>query len=178
MLRTSPTYDPIDVIQIASRPYSSTIGLKLAGCFESTRRQTLVRWAVAYVTSTPALFVLSLGVAGLLGVLAQYILLKQVETAAPALAAEVGQFAGIVMKQLNDASERWAIKTNEAINATNADINRELFGWVVDGTDSLNDTLTVFVDKMYDGVDKFLGKTPFASVCFLPLIAPLAVPLT
>jgi len=62
MLHTAPTYDPIDVIQIASRPYSSSAGLKLASLFESSRRQILVRWAVAYATSTPALFVLSLGI--------------------------------------------------------------------------------------------------------------------
>jgi hypothetical protein len=90
-------------------------------------------------------------------------LLRQVETAAPALAAEVGQFADIVVKQLTAASQSWSVKTNEAINATNADINKELFGWVVNGTDSLNDTLTVFVDKMYEGVDKFFGKTPLAT---------------
>jgi len=35
MLHTAPTYDPIDVIQIASRPYSSA-GLKLASLFESS----------------------------------------------------------------------------------------------------------------------------------------------
>ncbi|RPB01009.1 hypothetical protein L873DRAFT_1827376 [Choiromyces venosus 120613-1] len=163
MLHTAPTYDPIDVIQIASRPYSSSVGLKLASRFKSSRRQILVRWAVAYATSTPALFVLSLGIAGLFGVLAQYIVLKQVESAAPALAAEVGAFADIVVKQLTTASTLWAVKTNSAINSTNADINRELFGWVVNGTDSLNDTLTVFVDKMYEGVDLFFGKTPLAT---------------
>ncbi|CUS13058.1 unnamed protein product [Tuber aestivum] len=163
MLHTAPTYDPIDVIQIASRPYSSSVGLKLAGLFKSSRRQTLVRWAVSYATSAPALFVLSLGLAGLFGVLAQYILLKQVESAAPALAAEVGEFADIVVKELTAASTSWAVKTNEAINSTNSDINKELFGWVVNGTDSLNDTLTVFVDKMYEGVDKFFGNTPLAN---------------
>ncbi|PUU77790.1 hypothetical protein B9Z19DRAFT_1065587 [Tuber borchii] len=157
MLHTAPTYDPIDVIQIASRPYSS------AGLFESSRRQILVRWAVAYATLTPALFVLSLGIAGLFGVLAQYLLLRQVESTAPASAAEVGEFADIVVKQLTVALTSWAVKTNAAINSTNSDINKKLFRWVVNGTDSLNDTLTVFVDTMYEGVDKFFGKTPLAN---------------
>ncbi|KAI5846507.1 hypothetical protein DFP73DRAFT_476069 [Morchella snyderi] len=156
------TWDPIDIIVISSRPFSSTVGLKASGVFQSARRQTLVRWAVAYVTSTPALFVLSLGIAGLAGVAAQYIVLKQVEKAAPELAAEVGEFADIVVKSLTAASMAWATQTNEAINSTNAELNRELFGWVVNGTDAVNDTLTVFVDKMYDGVDTLFGKTPFA----------------
>src|SRR5437660_1526926 len=55
-LLTEPTCDPLDIVQIASRPYSAGIGLKLASFFRSSRHQTLVRWAVAYVTSTPALF--------------------------------------------------------------------------------------------------------------------------
>lgn len=155
-------WDPIDIIVISSRPFSSTVGLKLSSMFESARKQVLVRWAVAYVTSTPALFVLSLGIAGLAGVLSQYILLKQVEKAAPELAAEVGQFADLVVGQLTAASLAWAVKTNEAINTTNADFNKEIFGWVVNGTDAVNDTLTVFVDEMYKGVDTLFGDTPFA----------------
>ena len=82
---------------------------------------------------------------------------------APALAAKVGEFADIVVKQLTVASTSWAVKTNAAINSTNSDINKKLFGWVVNGTDSLNDTLTVFVDTMYEGVDKFFGKTRLAN---------------
>lgn len=156
------SWDPIDIIVISSRPFSSTVGLKASAAFTSLRRQTLIRWAVAYVTSTPALFVLSLGVAGLAGVAAQYIVLKQVEKAAPELAAEVGEFADVVVDALTAASVNWAVKTNEAINATNAELNRELFGWVVNGTDAVNDTLTVFVDKMYEGVDTLFGNTPFA----------------
>ncbi|KAG0632832.1 hypothetical protein HOY80DRAFT_1111650 [Tuber brumale] len=143
MLHTAPTYDPFDVIQIASRPYSSA-GLNLASLFESSRRQILVRWAVAYATLTPALFVL-------------------LRAGAPALAAEVGEFADMVVKQLTVASKSWAVKTNAAINSTNSDINKKLFGWVVNGTDSLNDTLTVFVDTMYEGADRFFGKTPLTN---------------
>lgn len=161
------SWDPIDIITISSRPFSSTAGLKFSSAFKSERRQVLVRWAVAYVTSAPALFVLSLGIAGLAGVLSQYVLLKQVEQAAPALAAQVGEFAEIVVKDLTAASMAWSIKTNEAINATTIELNEEVFGWAVNGTDSLNDTLTVFVDKMYDGVDTLFGSTPFAEVCAL-----------
>lgn len=156
------TWDPIDIIVISSRPFSSTVGLKLSSMFKSARKQVLVRWAVAYVTTTPALFVLSLAVAGLASVLSQYVLLRQVEKAAPALAAEVGQFADLVVKQLTAASVAWAVKTNDAINTTNTEFNNEIFGWVVNGTDAVNDTLTVFVDEMYNSVDTLFGSTPFA----------------
>jgi hypothetical protein len=110
------------------------------------------------------LFVLSLGIAGLLGVLAQYILLKKVEAKTPELAAEVGQFAGIVAEKLTDASEKWAVSTNAVISDMNRDINEQVFGWVKEGTESVNNTLNVFVDKMTETIDTLFGGTPFEKV--------------
>ncbi|KAL7272381.1 plasma membrane fusion protein prm1 [Rhizina undulata] len=156
-------FDPIDIVTITTRPFSSTVGLKLADRFESPRRQILVRWAVAYMTTTPALLLLSLGVAGLLSALAQYVLLKQVEVATPALAAEVGQFAELVVNKLENASEAWAVGTNSVINKTNTDLNNELFGWVKNGTDALNDTLNTFVDTMHDSIEVAFGGTILAT---------------
>ncbi|KAF8539901.1 hypothetical protein BDD12DRAFT_804969 [Trichophaea hybrida] len=155
-------FDPVDVVYIATRPHSSVFGLKLAKFFKSVRRQVLVRWAIAYITSPPALFVLSLGLAGLVSVLCQYIVLKQIQARTPELAAEIGKFAGLVVDKLEGASKEWTVKSNDALNRTNAELNQELFGWVKDGTDSLNGTLNTFVDKMHDGVDTFLGGTPLA----------------
>lgn len=159
------SFDPVDVVHIATRPFSSTVGLKLADKFDTPRRQNLVRWAVAYVTSPPALLVLSLGLAGLAGVLCQYILLKQVERDAPALAAEIGTFADQVVDKINAASTSWAVKTNTAINNTSAELNKDVFGWVVNGTQSLNDTLNTFVDTMHDSINLLFNKTPLAGVC-------------
>lgn len=151
--------DPMDVIQITSRPMTSTLGLKLASRFGSTRRQILVRWFVAYVTSTPALFLLSLGLAGLFACLCHYILLKAVEKETPALANQVGEFAGKVVKILDRASQQWAIGTNSVIESTNNDINREVFGWVNTTTGALNDTLNTFVEHMSDALNVTFGGT-------------------
>ncbi|KAI9768560.1 MAG: plasma membrane fusion protein prm1 [Geoglossum simile] len=151
--------DPIDVIQIASRPYTSGFGLKLASRFDSPRRQILVRWFVSYATTTAAMFVLSLAIAGLLSCVFQIILLKSIEKQAPALANQVGNFTGKVMTALNNASEQWAIGTNKAIGSTNDDINKELFGWVNTSTTAVNDTLNAFVDKVTDELQKVFGGT-------------------
>jgi hypothetical protein len=153
-------HDPIDVIQIASRPYTSGFGIKLASRFNSPRRQILVRWFVAYATTTAALFVLSLAIAGLVSCIFQMILLKSIEKEAPALANQVGNFTGKVMNALNNASEQWAIGTNKAISSTNDDINTELFGWVNTSTTAINDTLNSFVDKVTDELQKVFGGTP------------------
>lgn len=152
-------FDPLDVLHIASRPTSSTIGLKVAARFGPARRQILVRWAIAYATTTPALLLLSLGLAGLFACLCQYILLKSVEKEVPALAGQVGEFAGKVVLALNNASEQWAVGVNGVMDSTNREINDEVFGWVNTTTGGVNDTLNAFVDKMSEALNATFGDT-------------------
>lgn len=152
-------HDPMDAVYLASRPYTSTFGLKISKVFKSPRRQALARWTVAYATTVPALFVLSLAVAGLLGCLCQYILLRSIEKEVPALTNEVGAFADKVMFQLNNASDQWAVGTNKVISDTNAQINEDVFGWVNTTTGAVNHTLNVFVDGMVDTLNVTFGKT-------------------
>ena len=147
------SFDPLDVIYIASRPYTATVGIKAAAPFKSTKRQALVRWVIAYATSTPALLVLALGLTGLLSCLCQYILLKAVEKEVPVLANEVGDFAGLVVNKLNNASESWANGTNAAITGVNHDINHNVFGWVNTTTGALNDTINAFMDETMKGLN-------------------------
>ncbi|KAI6818043.1 hypothetical protein KC332_g10305 [Hortaea werneckii] len=146
-------FDPMDAVYIVSRPYTAGAGLKLSAPIKSSRRRTLVRWAVAYATTTPVLFVLSLAIAGLLGCLCQYILLKSIEKETPKLENQIIGFADKVIHQLNNASQQWAIGTNTIINNTNADINEDVFGWVNTSTNAVNDTLNTFVDGMVDALN-------------------------
>ena len=157
----SDALDPMDAVYIASRPYTSTAGLKLAEKVDprSPRRRTLIRWAVAYATTTPALFVLALGIAGLLACLCQYILLKIVEKEVPKLENQVIGFADRVFDQLNNASEQWAIGTNHMITNTSNTINQDVFGWVNTSTSAVNDTLNVFVDGVMNALNITFGGT-------------------
>lgn len=159
--RSEPAFY-IDVSNILGRPYPTGAGLALSDRYRERKpnRATLIRWAVSYVTSPPVLFVLALGIAGLLGVLAQYVVLRKVESETPKLAAEVGEFAGIVVQKLQGASEKWATSTNGVISDTNAELNKELFGWVQTGTTAVNDTLNTFVDEMEKGLDEVFGNGP------------------
>ena len=153
------SFDPLDVMYIASRPYTATAGIKAATPFESTKRQVLTRWVIAYATSPPALLVLALGITGLLSCLCQYILLKAVMKEVPALANEVGQFANLVVGKLENASEAWANGTNDAIMDVNNDINHKVFGWVNITTGAINNTLNMFINDTTDVLNKTFGGT-------------------
>ncbi|WEW60810.1 plasma membrane fusion protein prm1 [Emydomyces testavorans] len=152
-------HDPMDVVYIVSRPYTSSAGLKVASWFKAGRRRVLVRWIIAYATSTPALFLLSLGIAGLFSCACQAILLQAVKKEVPALTNEVSQFADKVVFSLNNASAQWAISTNRVIDDTNKDINQKVFGWVNTSTSSINNTLNIFVDKTSDVLNQTFGGT-------------------
>ncbi|KAL8708522.1 MAG: hypothetical protein Q9220_006574 [cf. Caloplaca sp. 1 TL-2023] len=151
--------DPQDVIYTVSRPYTAKFGIDVAKRVNSSKKQDLIRWVIAYATTTPAILLLSLAITGLLACLFQFALLKSLEKEAPKLAAEVGDFAGKVVDSLNNASEHWALGTNKAISITNNDINRDVFSWVNTTTGAMNNTLNVFIEKTTDVLNKTFGGT-------------------
>ena len=153
------SFDPMDVMYIASRPYTATAGIKAAGPFKFTKKQILTRWVIAYATTAPALLVLSLGITGLLSCLCQYALLKALVREVPALANEVRQFADLVVDKLENASASWANGTNDAIMDVNNDINHKVFGWVNITTGAINNTLNVFVNDTIDVLNRTFGGT-------------------
>lgn len=151
-------YDPMDVVYIASRPLTATWGIKIASRFNG-KRQILVRWFVAYATSTPAIFVLSLALAGFFSCLCQLIILKVVQKEVPALADQVGDFANNVVSSLDTASAEWATDANGVITGLQDHINDDVLGYVTNATDAVNDTLTTFLDTMNDGLEEVFNGT-------------------
>ena len=155
----STAHDPMDVVYIVSRPYTSTAGIKTASHVQSSRRQILIRWVIAYATSIPALFVLSLGLAGLFSCLCQYLVLRSLEKEVPELTNQVAAFSEKVVDTLNNASEAWADGVNKVITSTNDDINNDLLSWVNISTTALNNTLNTFVDDMSNVLNETFGGT-------------------
>ncbi|KAM4059286.1 plasma membrane fusion protein PRM1 [Hirsutella rhossiliensis] len=133
-------YDPMDVVYIASRPVTATFGIRIASRLEG-RRQILVRWCFAYATSVPAMFVLSLAMAGFFSCLCQLILLKAVEKEVPALA------------------HQWAAGANGVVKGLNNDINKDILAYVTNATDAVNSTINVFLDTMQEGLETVFNGT-------------------
>lgn len=151
-------YDPLDVVYLSSRPLSATWGMKVASRF-SGKKQVLVRWCVAYATSLPALFVLSLAIAGLLSCLCQFIVLRVVKTRVPELAERVGDFAGEVVGMLQGASKEWAGSANGVIGDMSETMNKDLGDLVREGTAAVDDALSTFATDMQRAVEDAFGRT-------------------
>ncbi|TVY73373.1 Plasma membrane fusion protein prm1 [Lachnellula suecica] len=159
LLLQQHAFDPMDVIYIASRPYTTTAGIKISSKFNSHKKQVLFRWFVAYATSIPALFLLALGLAGLFSCLCQYVILRLIEKEVPKIAHEVGDFSANVVATLNNASTEWTVDANGVINSTNVKLNDDLFGWVNTSTTAVNSTLTAFTDEMNKALNDTFGGT-------------------
>lgn len=153
-------YDPMDAVYISSRPYTSDVGRWVARRFSTPRRQIIARWCIAYFTSVPALFILSLAIAGLFACLCQYIILKSIEKEIPQLTGQVANFTAKVVTQLNNASTQWADGTNKALATESAKLNNDLLGWVSISTKAINDTLNTFVDETTKVLNQSFGGTP------------------
>ncbi|KAF2256835.1 hypothetical protein BU26DRAFT_30309 [Trematosphaeria pertusa] len=152
-------HEAMDVVYLASRPTSSGFGLWLGRRFGSARRQAIMRWAWAYATSVPMLFLISLGIAGLFSCFCQYLLLKGIEQKVPELTDQVADFAEKVVTSLNNASMSWSGGVNGAIDKLDGEINDEILGWVNTTTTAVNDTLNTFVDKMSTTLNDTFGGT-------------------
>ncbi|EFX06290.1 pheromone-regulated multispanning membrane protein [Grosmannia clavigera kw1407] len=154
-LLTEQGFDPMDVVYIASRPFTAGVGIWLANrrwLSGSPKRQLLVRWTTAYATTMPALFVLSLAVVGFVSCLCQALLLRAVQRETPALAAEVGDFAGSVVQTLQNVSTAWADDGNAVLLEFQNHINDDLLGYVTNATTAINDTLNVFTDEINSAI--------------------------
>ncbi|KAK0705481.1 plasma membrane fusion protein PRM1 [Lasiosphaeris hirsuta] len=153
---TEQGYDPLDVVYIASRPITAGVGIKIVSRF-SGKKNLWIRWAVAYATSLPALFVLSLAMAGFFSCFCQWTMLRAIQKEAPALAEQVGDFAADVVGTLAAVSTDWADSANDVVLGLQNDMNDELFGWVRNATTAVNDTLVTF-DKEIDDAITFMFK--------------------
>lgn len=151
-------FDPMDVVYIASRPLTSRVGIKL-GSRLSGDRKVLMRWCVAYATSPPALFVLSLAIAGFFSCFCQWILLKAVQKEVPEITEKVGAFAGNVVKSLEQVSVDWANDANGVVMGFNDDINKDVLGYVTNATDAVNSTINTFMDTMEKGLETVFNGT-------------------
>jgi len=153
-------HDAMDVVYLASRPHSASWGMWLGQRFGGQRRQNSARWAFAYMTSVPMLFLLSLGVAGLFSCFCQYLLVKGIQAKVPELTNQVADFAEKVVNSLNNASMSWSGGVNGALGKLDEEINGDILGWVNTTTTAVNSTLNSFVEQMTNTLDNTFGGTP------------------
>ncbi|KAI1178197.1 hypothetical protein F4777DRAFT_129440 [Nemania sp. FL0916] len=155
--------DILDYGYMYSSPLTARAGLavsnKLGG--KSEPRKVVTRWFISYATSLPALFVLSLALAGFFSCIWQAILLRAIENQIPSLSHEVGDFAGDVVSTLTNVSQKWSDDANGVLLHYSDEINNDVLGKVTNGTVAVNNTLNTFLNEIDKGLNTAFGDTMF-----------------
>ncbi|KAI1109234.1 hypothetical protein F5Y14DRAFT_40882 [Nemania sp. NC0429] len=155
--------DVMDYGYMYSSPLMARAGLAASSKIgrKSEPRKIVSRWVIAYATSLPAMFILSLALAGFFSCVWQGILLKTIEHEVPGLSREVGDFAGEVVTKLTDVSQKWSDDANGVLLSFSHEINDDILGKVTNGTVAVNNTLNTFLNEIDKGLTTAFGNTLF-----------------
>ena len=157
------SHDPMDVVYLVHRPYTAGAGVRAASRFSNTRKQILVRWTVAYATTTSALFLLYIGIAMLFSCLCQYLLLRSVrQHAIPDMRQHLSEFSDKVVGSLEKTSLDWANDANRVISNVNNEVNGQILDLVSISTGALNDTFNSFLENTTRVLNATFGGTPLS----------------
>ncbi|KAI0107005.1 hypothetical protein GGR51DRAFT_548618 [Nemania sp. FL0031] len=160
---TTHAVDILDYGYMYSAPMAARTGLAVSRKIGGTNepRKIVTRWFVAYSTSLPALFILSLALAGFFSCAWQGILLKTINDEVPTLSKEVGDFAGEVVGTLTNVSQKWSDDANGVLGSFSNEINNDILGKVTNATTAINNTLNTFTDEINKGLTAAFGNTLF-----------------
>lgn len=109
-------------------------------------------WVIAYIVSERALFILGVGLLGLLICILQFTILaflqKELNNNSNESIESISNSS--TWKTLGTDMDEWAKRANIYINSTEANLNDKLFGWVDTATISVNDTINTIITDIDD----------------------------
>ncbi|CAG8558138.1 23776_t:CDS:2, partial [Gigaspora rosea] len=143
----------LDIIKIAEHPLISRWIIKTSKFFKRTENKNLYRWYWDYILYKPALICLIIGIAGVLGIYLQIVILNIVrQNYRGPIQQAIGSFGNTVLNlmnsQLNNTSQQFANGSNSVISTLENGINQNLLGWVNTTTTTLNNTLNTAIDDI------------------------------
>lgn len=122
--------------------------------------QMSCKWYVDWILQKRPLAMLGLGLLGLVSAGVQKAILTRAMHEAPALAEAARNGMRQVAASVNDDVNLWVDSANSAINLTQHSLNKDLLGWVSIGTESVNATLSHFLETMNSDLKSSFGGTP------------------
>ncbi|EMR08572.1 hypothetical protein PNEG_03049 [Pneumocystis murina B123] len=161
------TFDPTEFILTVAYPWSTLLGLKFSSAFRNQHHKILIRWFISYIFHPSSLFVLFLGILGFISCGLQMILLSIMKKSL--LSSPEENVPLNVSEKLQAASLKWSNDVNNVLNQTAVDLNSHIFGWVYASTQSINNTLNVFMETTTDSFKKIFGGT----VLYQPILGVL-----
>lgn len=121
-------------------------------------QRNVTHWAASYVLTPSSLFLLQIGVLGVLAVALQFILLHIASKGLHKAGEDILTIAASALALAKDIAKSWANNTNDYLSTTQNNMNHGTLGLVSNVTQSLNSTISEFYDdldnelkRMFDG---------------------------
>ncbi|VBB78959.1 Conserved hypothetical protein [Yarrowia lipolytica] len=143
----------------AQHKYVTMVKQKLAWGKKLYQRN-LSQWYWAYILYPYMLTLLLVGLFGILAFLLQLGLLSILKSGLQSLTVLTSEVGADVTETVVREIETWKNDTNLFLNSQETHINKNLLGWVVDYTSTVNTTLSTFIDTMNNGIDSVFKDTP------------------
>lgn len=143
----------------AQHKYVTIVKRKLAWGKKLYQRN-LSQWYWAYILYPYMLTLLLVGFFGIIAFLLQLGLLAILKSGLQSLTQLTSNVGADVTETVVREMESWKNDTNLFLNSRETVINKDLLGWVVDSTSTVNTTLTTFIDTMNKGIDTVFQNTP------------------
>lgn len=143
----------------AQHKYISLVKQKLAWG-KKLYQNNLSQWYWAYVLYPYMQTLLLVGFFGILAFLLQLGLLSILKSGLQSLTVLTSEVGADVTETVVREMESWKNDTNGFIMSRETEINKNLLGWVVNSTSTVNTTLSTFIDTMNNGIDSVFKDTP------------------
>lgn len=118
--------------------------------------QDSVHWFLSYIFSPLALTPLLISLAGLITVGLQFLILRISSNHLSAITFNT-------LADLSQSTSKYVNDVNRFLLEEQDDMNNQLFGGILDITESLNNTLSNFMDDLTTTINTIFGKTPLSS---------------
>ncbi|EHN00644.1 Prm1p [Saccharomyces cerevisiae x Saccharomyces kudriavzevii VIN7] len=129
-----------------------TLGKSPQDIDPDTRKK--IEWVVAYMTSERALCILGIGLLGILVCICQFAMISVLQhKIGHSLASSDSSNVQTLLKSsaavdIENQMSLWSVQTNDYINTTETNINREVFGWIGTTTRSINSTVATMISDI------------------------------
>lgn len=145
--RVQTEEDPIMTYETIFNRYPTAAGglvAKMAG----EQKQTHIQWVLSYIFSSRATVVLGLSLAGFAVIALQYIIIDILQRTLNNNNSPFDDISHDISSRISGSIMDWTDTTNDYLEAKEIDMNEQLFSWVRKTADSVNDTISEFVDDM------------------------------
>jgi hypothetical protein len=151
--------DPIESYEAAFNKYPTKAGIILSKLSKPEKNKTTIRWIAAYSLSSRSLVVLGIGLAGLLAVVFQFLVLHALTKSIDNNKAPFGNMTQDLAGQMDLSMKTWTNSTNDFILSKQNEMNDDLFSMVKTTTTAVNNTVSSFVEEMNEVISDAFGGT-------------------